>query len=218
MFSNQRTEQMTKQDSLKYIDEIHCLVDNLSSVVDCLLKTRSDELYLSKAFQLKEINKAIKAIEKRDIAVPDSLRSEKSKLINELNDLKVSHEIDIIKERLLEIIKKLDYSETRISKHKQNKPKLPKTDNAVYRKIIISCLEENGGIGRAKDVIAEIEKRLEGKFKPGDLQNRADGRTIVWKNNAQWEKFKMVEDGILKDDSPRGFWELKKSDNYSRIL
>ena len=45
--------------------------------------------------------------------------------------------------------------------------------------------------------------RLEGLVMP-----RRDGKTIAWINNAQWERFLMVKEGILRSDSPNGIWEL----------
>ena len=31
---------------------------------------------------------------------------------------------------------------------------------------------------------------------------------LRWRNAAQWARHSMVKDGLLKDDSPRGVWEI----------
>ena len=51
---------------------------------------------------------------------------------------------------------------------------------------------------------------LTGKFYPRDLEQRESTKAIVWQNNAQWERLRMVQDGILKANSPKGVWELSK--------
>ena len=60
------------------------------------------------------------------------------------------------------------------------------------------------------EVLEEMSQQLEGKFLPGDFALRQDGKSIVWKNNAQWERLKMRQEGILRDDSTSGIWELVK--------
>jgi hypothetical protein len=35
-------------------------------------------------------------------------------------------------------------------------------------------------------------------------------RSIVWQNNAQWERFRMTKEGVLRSNSPHGYWELKE--------
>jgi hypothetical protein len=51
---------------------------------------------------------------------------------------------------------------------------------------------------------------MDGKLLPGDLAFRRNGKTIAWQNNACWERLKMRQDGLLRDDSPSGIWELVK--------
>jgi hypothetical protein len=60
------------------------------------------------------------------------------------------------------------------------------------------------------DVMEEMSRQLEGKLLSGDFSLRQDGKSIAWKNNAQWERLKMRQEGILRDDSPSGIWELVK--------
>jgi hypothetical protein len=86
--------------------------------------------------------------------------------------------------------------------------KLPKTTQTVLREHILRALKKLRGKARMSDVIEEMSQQLEGKLLPGDFALRQDGKSIAWKNNAQWERLKMRQEGILRDDSPSGIWEL----------
>ena len=35
-------------------------------------------------------------------------------------------------------------------------------------------------------------------------------REYVWQNNAKWERFQMIQEGLLRRGSPRGIWELSE--------
>ena len=87
--------------------------------------------------------------------------------------------------------------------------RLPKTNAATLQSLIIEVLEASGGRARVADVMRGIEKRMEGKFLPGDLEPLSDGR-IVWKNDVRWERLHLIYDGVLRNDSPWGIWELNR--------
>ena len=57
------------------------------------------------------------------------------------------------------------------------------------------------------DVLDWMEEHLKDKLLPGDLERRTTGE-LVWQNNTCWERFTLVQEGILKSHSPRGIWEL----------
>ena len=86
----------------------------------------------------------------------------------------------------------------------------PKTSPEVLREHIIHALKKLGNRARVGDVLDEMERQLTGKLLPGDLAVRQDGKTIVWRNNAQWERLRMTRDGTLRGDSPNGIWELSE--------
>jgi restriction system protein len=44
-----------------------------------------------------------------------------------------------------------------------------------------------------------------------DLKPLPSGRDIRWANTAQWERLNMVEEGLLRDDSPMGIWEMTEA-------
>lgn len=88
--------------------------------------------------------------------------------------------------------------------------KLPKTTHTVLHENILRALKKLGGKARMSEVMEEMSQQLEGKLLPGDFALRQDGKSIAWKNNAQWERLKMRQEGILRDDSHSGIWELVK--------
>lgn len=59
-----------------------------------------------------------------------------------------------------------------------------------------------------RDVIEEMAQQLEGKLLPGDTVWRDATNEPAWRNNAKWERFLMTQDGVLRQGSPRGIWEL----------
>ena len=83
-----------------------------------------------------------------------------------------------------------------------------KTPQEAYRTPILQTIYELGGSAYVKDII-EI---LEGKMKPilvdVDYQKLSSSNSIRWQNTAQWERFVLKTEGLLKSDSPPGVWEL----------
>jgi hypothetical protein len=76
--------------------------------------------------------------------------------------------------------------------------------------LIIEVLKSRGGRAKVAEALEGVGERLKDKFLPGDLEVRQDGKTPAWRNNAQWERLRMVHDGVLRSDSPNGVWELSE--------
>ena len=167
--------------------------------------------------QLKEIAHTINKLEKTGVSVPDELRHLKAELVTKLA---VRDEINNTLERLADgfekVLHELHSMVGRTNDNGQQKPprkkrsREPKTSREVLRKEIIQALKALGGVGRVQQVLDKMEERLEGKLLPRDLETLSTG-VLVWKNNAQWERNRMVPDGILKSDSRRGTWELSEA-------
>ena len=79
----------------------------------------------------------------------------------------------------------------------------------MLRKLIIEAIKKPGGSTRCRDVLSYIGQKHDGQFTKRDWELRTDG-TVIWKNNAQWERQRMVNEGVLKNNSPNGFWELSE--------
>jgi len=82
-----------------------------------------------------------------------------------------------------------------------------RTPQSHYRIPILQTLEELGGRAEAKRVLALVFKKVKRELRPVDLQKISTGMTR-WRNAAMWERKAMVDEGLLKMDSPRGMWEI----------
>jgi len=45
---------------------------------------------------------------------------------------------------------------------------------------------------------------------PYDYEHLLSGRSIRWKNRAEWARLELVHEGLLKRDSPHSIWELSE--------
>ena len=81
------------------------------------------------------------------------------------------------------------------------------TAQSTYRKPIMEVLLEMGGKGRMKDVLSQVQQKMKSSLKPGDYK-KLDSGGVRWRHIAAWERYNMVQDGLLKADSHRGYWEI----------
>ena len=81
------------------------------------------------------------------------------------------------------------------------------TPQGAYREPILRCLSKLGGRGRAPEVVDRVGELMEPRLTSEDREPLKSG-DIRWKKNAQWARFRLGEEGLLKKDSPRGTWEL----------
>jgi len=54
----------------------------------------------------------------------------------------------------------------------------------------------------------KVEAKMKYKLTKLDHAKLPSGAYVRWKNYAMWERKNMVDDGLLKKDSPRGIWEI----------
>jgi len=78
-----------------------------------------------------------------------------------------------------------------------------------YRMPILNALIELNGKGKASDILARVYEILEDRLGDVDLRLITGGE-YYWRNTAQWERLIMRKEGLLKSDSPRGFWEISE--------
>ena len=91
--------------------------------------------------------------------------------------------------------------------HRPRNSDQPVTSQSILREYIIQALKEFGGSARRSDVLERMREMLKDRLTPRDFEKRGD-RVIIWENNACWERAAMVREGILKDESKFGYWEL----------
>jgi len=91
---------------------------------------------------------------------------------------------------------------------RKRRSRVQKLSQDAYRGPILVALRELGGSGSMAEVLDRVFQEVEGRLTEADRERLASGTDVRWRNTAAWERFKMVEEGLLASDSPRGTWEL----------
>jgi len=206
-----------RHDISEFVKDPALLADVCRHVIEAFDSAAEDEAVRQKEAQLREIAKAIERLEKAGVAVPDALRGEKTRLAAELAVnceglaalSRMADELDIVLQELKARIGR-DDPVPNGDKPRRRRSRFPKTDKQMLREQITRSLKKLGGSARVSDIIEEMGKQLDGKLLPGDLEWRDATNEYAWQNNAKWERFKMIKDGLLRSDSPRGFWQLSE--------
>jgi hypothetical protein len=84
------------------------------------------------------------------------------------------------------------------------------TPEHAYFRPILEVLEEMGGSGDSKEVIAKVGEKMKGILKPQDYERlKSKGNPIVWVNKTQWARNEMANhDGRMKPKKKTGIWEI----------
>lgn len=173
--------------------------------------------------QLRAIAKAIEQLEKQQIPVPDSLRRTKMNLVADIGQhAQFNRQLSVLAEGIAEVLemienaKKKPRSEAKSQKiltpgqRRSRNSDQPVTSQSVLRGYIIQALKGFGGSARRSDVLERMREMLKDRLTPRDLETRGTNQQIIWENNACWERNTMVNEGILRNDSKFGYWELNK--------
>lgn len=84
-----------------------------------------------------------------------------------------------------------------------------RTREEAYYVSILQVLSDMGGSGKVAEVLDRVGKKMKGVLKKPDYESLASGTdSLRWRNTAQWARNSMVNEGLLKKDSPRGIWEI----------
>ncbi len=95
-----------------------------------------------------------------------------------------------------------NYDQPRLCKGK-------KTPEEVYYYPILKTLDEMGGSGRIADVLRKVQIMVMSVLNEYDLETLpSNDKTQRWYNTAQWARNTLVEQGLLKRNSPHGIWEI----------
>ncbi|MBN1901395.1 winged helix-turn-helix domain-containing protein [Candidatus Sumerlaeota bacterium] len=73
---------------------------------------------------------------------------------------------------------------------------------------ILRVLESMGGGGKVKDILTKVHQEMKGKLKPIDITPLTKDGKPRWFNTGQWARNSMVNEGLMKKNSPRGIWEI----------
>ena len=199
-----------------YVKNPRLLIDLIFEVVERFSSGQDELVVTVMEAQLREVAKAIDNLDKVGVAIPDALRAEKTRLAAALGiQAEAMQALSLLTDELDDIVKNLksrlgNEEQTIEIKSRKKRSKAPKTNNATLRQSMIEALQHIGGSAQKNEVLKYMEQKLKGKLLPGDLEWRDSCKSAVWKNNACWERYQMLEDGILKTGSPRGIWELSE--------
>jgi len=84
-----------------------------------------------------------------------------------------------------------------------------RTREEAYYVPILQVLADLGGSGKVAEVLDRVGKKMKGILKKADYEPLASSPdNLRWRNAAQWARNSMVNEGLLKKDSPRGVWEI----------
>lgn len=84
-----------------------------------------------------------------------------------------------------------------------------RTAEDAFRRPILEALMEMGGAGQVEKVLDRVGEKMKAVLNEYDHQSLPSYPNMVrWRNTAQWCRTSMVQEGLLKADSPRGVWEI----------
>lgn len=85
------------------------------------------------------------------------------------------------------------------------------TKKEFYCIPILQVLCEMGGVGLVGEVLDRVYDIVKDSLKPADKERLPSGIDLRWRNAAQWARWRMVKEGLLKEDSPYGVWEISEA-------
>ena len=207
-------------DEQELIQNPEALLALVQQAVQHLIEQRPDTA--EQEAQLRAVAKAIEQLEKQRVPVPDGLRQTKMSLVAEIGQQdQFEQQLRTLGAGLTEVLDMIESatgkprSEGKSQKESVPGQRLPRgsgpptTRKPVLRECIIQALTELGGSAHCSNVLSRMQELLEGKLQEGDMLMRKTGEP-AWQNNARWERQVMVNEGVLRNDSKFGYWELNK--------
>jgi restriction system protein len=87
-----------------------------------------------------------------------------------------------------------------------------RTPETAFYQPILNTLVALGGSAKIGDVLTRLEPMMKGVLTPVDYEPlSSDKEMLRWRNTAQWARYSMVKEGLLKSTSPRGIWEITEA-------
>lgn len=84
-----------------------------------------------------------------------------------------------------------------------------RTPEDGYRRPILEALADLGGSAPVNEVLDKVGEKMKGVLNEHDRQLLPWKPAMPrWRNNAQRCRYTLVQEGLLKADSPRGVWEI----------
>jgi restriction system protein len=78
-----------------------------------------------------------------------------------------------------------------------------------FRQPLMKTLMDLGGTAQVSDIREVMKKKMASRLSEADLAPVTSGEPRWW-NAICWERANLVREGLFKDNSPRGVWELSE--------
>jgi len=189
-------------------------VQRLRELIEDAHQLTADPGIEIKVKQLEAIQKTIQRMEKGGLPIPDDLRHLRMNLAAETakRDSAVRL-LSSIRDELAPLLPLVGLKVARRSSARGSYgARLPPgrlTPGSILREAIIEALTQMGGSGHPRDIRDRVYESLKERFTAADLSTTKSG-DVRWRNRCHWERFHMIQEGLLRGDSPRGVWELAK--------
>ena len=86
-----------------------------------------------------------------------------------------------------------------------------RTNNDAFRRPILEALKELNNSATVTEVLERVAGKMKTILNDYDRQPLPSQPKITrWNNNAQWCRNILVQEGLMKADSPRGIWEISE--------
>lgn len=96
-------------------------------------------------------------------------------------------------------------------KAKGRLPRELRTPEDAFRRPILEALVELSGSASIGEVLDRVEQKMKGVLNQYDYEPLpSDPRSVRWRNTAQWCRYTLVREGLMKKDSPHGIWEISE--------
>lgn len=86
-----------------------------------------------------------------------------------------------------------------------------RTHEKYFRLPILKALVANEGKGSASEITNKVGEMLIDRLNDYDKEKLKNGRTIRWRSTTSFVRLKLVREGLLRDDSPKGTWEVSEA-------
>lgn len=87
-----------------------------------------------------------------------------------------------------------------------------RTSEEAFRRPILETLVELGRSAPIGEVLKRVGAKMKSVLNQYDREPLpSDPRSVRWKNTAQWCRNTLVQEGLMKSDSPHGIWEISEA-------
>ena len=194
------------------------LIQQLNNLITVLESQEDKELDELKK-QLDAVNRAISTLKRNDLPIPPDLTDTQERLQADVLDRdEVSVVLAFLKDELEKIsdrVRRLENMQRSAQTASMRSVRAgTRTNKGSYvsqdtlRRTLIESLKTLGGSARKREVEDEMERRLRSVLTNADYEPVGEG-IPRWRKSAEWMRYRLVQEGIMKANSPRGIWELE---------